>query len=139
MMNTIIAVAVAVVVIAAVIVSLVLWRKHGKSNLNTDYFQTKWQELQKLLKAKEEWRTAVLAADHLLDEALKKKHISGRNMGARLVKAQRMFSDNDSLWFGHKLRTKLDADPDLKLKKKDVQDALVGIRQALKDLGALPK
>ena len=59
-------------------------------------------------------------------------------MGERLVSVQRRLTDNDGAWFGHKLRNKLEADPGTKLKEVDVKDALIGIRQALKDLGALP-
>ena len=114
-----------------------LLRRYKPRALKAEYFQQKWSELQKLLKDKAKWAEAILDADKLLDEALKKKRIRGRSMGERLVKAQRLFTDNDSLWFGHKLRNKIEAQPETKLKQKDVKQALVGIRQALKDLGAL--
>jgi len=127
-----------VIVLAAAIVGFAIWRKRMPVKLKTDYFQSHWQELQKLLKDKAQWAAAITEADKLLEEALKKKHISGRTMGERLVKAQRLFTDNDGVWFGHKLRNKIDAEPDFKLKEKDVKQALVGIRQALKDVGALP-
>lgn len=125
----------AIVALAGVITLLILRRP--KKRLKTDYFQGRWQELQKQLSDKTKWAEAILDADRLLDEALKKKRFRGRSMGERLVKAQRLFSDNDSVWFGHKLRNKIDADPALKLAQKDVKQALTGIRQALKDLGAL--
>jgi hypothetical protein len=131
----IIAGAVAVVVIVAAIV--LVWLKRRPKQLNIDYFQERWQELQKRLRDKAQWGEAVLEADNLLDEALKKRRIRGRNMGERLVKAQRSFTDNDALWFGHKLRSKIDGDPTTKLKESEVKQALIGIRQALKDLGAL--
>lgn len=131
----IIAAAIAVVVVLATVV--LVWLKRRPKQLNTDYFQERWQELQKRLRDKAQWGEAVLEADNLLDEALKKRRIKGRNMGERLVKAQRQFSDNDSLWFGHKLRSKIDGDPTTKLKETEVKQALLGIRQALKDMGAL--
>lgn len=114
-----------------------LWRRRPQP-LNTDIFQEQWQELQKLLRDKSRWSEAVVHADQLLDSALKKRRIRGRTMGERLVKAQRLFTDNDSVWFGHKLKAKLEAEPDFKLKEKEVKQALLGIRQALKDVGALP-
>ncbi|HKR81758.1 MAG TPA: hypothetical protein VJR27_02030 [Candidatus Saccharimonadales bacterium] len=113
-----------------------LWRRERK--LKAARFQKKWQELQKMCSSKENWAEAVWGADKLLDEALRKKHIRGKNMGERLVQAQRLLSDNDGVWFGHKLRAKIEADPEVKLKEPEVKNALVGIRQALKDLGALP-
>lgn len=115
---------------------LKLWPRERK--LKVVRFQKKWQELQKMCSSKENWAEAIHNADTLLDEALRKKRIRGKNMGERLVKAQRMLSDNDGVWFGHKLRAKIEAEPEMKLKETDVKSALVGIRQALKDLGALP-
>jgi hypothetical protein len=60
-------------------------------------------------------------------------------MGERLVKAQRLLTDNDGVWFGHKLRNRIEEGENVKLKETEVKDALMGIRQALKDLGALPQ
>jgi len=115
----------------------VVWRRMRP--IKSERFQDRWQEVQKLCSAKESWPKAVVDADRLLDEALKKRHIAGKNMGERLVRAQRLFTDNDSVWFGHKLRSKVEGDPETKLKEDEVKNALIGIRQALKDLGALPK
>jgi hypothetical protein len=128
--------AVPIVVIIAV-VCLIYWRRRPRP-LDKAYFQKRWHALQKLCANKKTWPEAVIEADALLDEALKKKRFSGKNMGERLVKAQRLLTDNDHVWFGHKLRTKLDAQPKAKLQEKAVKEALLGMRQALKDLGALP-
>lgn len=129
------------VAIVALLLAFALWyfvlRRRPKK-IKQDQFQAKWQDLQKLLKDKQAWPDAIIAADKLLDEALKKKRFAGKGMGERLVKAQRLLTDNDGVWFGHKLRNKIEQDPKLKLKEKDVKQALLGIRQALKDLGALP-
>lgn len=134
MMKLIIGVAVLCVIVAA---AYVLWRRSRP--IKTDHFQTKWRELQQLCGSSEGWSEAVVAADKLLDEALKKRKIRGKTMGERMVKAQRIFTDNDGVWFGHKLRNKIEADNSMKLKESDVKAALIAIRQALKDLGALPK
>ncbi|HJQ08483.1 MAG TPA: hypothetical protein VJ836_03300 [Candidatus Saccharimonadales bacterium] len=114
-----------------------LWWWRRPVQLKVDYFQEQWKELQKRLRDKTNWPEAIIKADQLLDQALRKKRISGRNMGERLVKAQRLFTDNDGVWFGHKLRGQVEHDPAFKLKESDVKQALVGIRQALKDVGAL--
>jgi hypothetical protein len=132
---TILAVAVVILIIAA---GVFFGLKRRPKELKTDRFQEQWQQLQKLLADKTQWASAILDADKLLDEALKKRHIRGKSMGERMVHAQRIFSDNDGVWFGHKLRNKIDTDPEAKLKENEVKEALLGIRQALKDLGALP-
>ncbi|MGH7157869.1 MAG: hypothetical protein ACREGD_02200 [Candidatus Saccharimonadales bacterium] len=125
-------------IVLGALAGLFIWWRRRKRPLDKVYFKKEWRELQKLLKNKERWDVALLQADNLLDIALKKNRIRGHNMGERLVKAQRLFSDNDSVWFGHKLRNKVESEPDMKLKEKEIKQALVGIRQALKDLGALP-
>lgn len=105
--------------------------------LNQKYFVKEWRYLQAMCSNKDTWPLAIINADKLLDTALKRRHFSGKTMGERLVSAQRKLSNNDGVWFAHKLRNKLVHEQDVNLREKDVKDALVGIRQALKDLGAL--
>ena len=136
MINLIIIAAIALVV--AVSTGVLLWMRRRPRTIKADHFQAEWRQMQKLCKSKETWAQAILDADGLLDKALKKKRFSGKSMGERLVSAQRLINDNDGVWFGHKLRNKLHEDPTMKLKESDVKQALVGIRQAMKDLGALP-
>lgn len=105
--------------------------------LNQKYFVKEWRYLQAMCSNKDTWPLAIINADKLLDTALKRRHFSGKTMGERLVSAQRKLTNNDGVWFAHKLRNKLVHEQDVNLREKDVKDALVGIRQALKDLGAL--
>lgn len=105
--------------------------------LNREEFNSKWQAAQGLCAKEDTWPLAVINADKLLDEALKKLKYRGKTMGERMVAAQHEIQDNDSMWFGHKLRNKLVHEDMKKLKKKDVMTALIGLREALKDLGAL--
>jgi len=123
-------------VIAAVLTAAT---KRRKQPLNIEEFTSKWQAAQKLCSSKETWPLAIINADKLLDEALKKQRYRGKSMGERLAAAQRDLSDNDGVWFGHKLRNRLVHESDVVLKEQQVRDALLGIRQALRDLGALKK
>lgn len=125
--------------IVLLVVGIFVWRWKVPPKLNQDYFQHEWKELQKLLKNRDRWDVALVRADKLFDIALKKNRFRGATMGERMVKAQRMFSDNDGAWFAHKLRKEVESDPEFKLTEKDLKKALVAIRQVLKDLGALPK
>ncbi len=135
-MNTLVTGIVALIAVLVIVVGVFFYRR--PRSLNVVKFQNKWRDMQKLLASKDNWKQAIVQADKLLDEALKKKHFKGKTMGERLTKAQRLLTDNESVWYGHKLRNKLESEPDTKLKEKDVKDALLGIRQALKDLGAFP-
>lgn len=116
-----------------------VWRWKKPPKLKQEYFTAEWKELQKLLRNRDRWDVALIQADNLLDIALKKNRFRGASMGERLVKAQKRFSDHDGVWFAHKLRREVESDPDFKLTEKDLKEALIALRQALKDLGALKK
>ncbi len=119
------------------LIAMVVYRKRPR-RLKADQFMANWKELQAYCKDKATWPLAILEADKLLDIALKKRKLKGKTMGARLVAAQRILSDNDDVWFAHNLAKKIAAQSDFKLKETDVKEALIGFRQALKDIGALP-
>lgn len=127
--------AIVVVLVTVVGVSWLTRRRGGK--LDEAYFVEKWQELQGLCKDKTTWPLAIINADKLVDEALKRSRYKGKTMGERLVSAQHDLTSNDGIWYGHKLRNKLVHEDYALTKQQDVKDALVGFRQALKDLGAM--
>lgn len=130
---------IAAIIIFGVLVLVFINRfgKHMPTPLNKPYFQETWAELLEKVKTPEGMVLAVIDADKLLDEALKKRHFKGKTTGERLVSAQRSLSNNDGVWFAHKLRNRLVHEPNVKLKKNEAQNALGGFKQALKDLGAL--
>lgn len=121
-------------VIIVVVASKLAKRPH---KINKTYYESRWQDLQKLLHDQATWPLAIIDADKLLDDALKAHKFKGKTMGERLVAAQREIQANDDVWFGHKLRNRLVHENDVKIKERDVKEALLGIRHALKDLGAL--
>lgn len=102
-------------------------------------YSGRWQELQKLCANRKTWPDAVVAADNLLNEALKKRGYKGKTTGEKLVAAQHEISDNEAVWFGHKLRNRIHGEDVRKLHKQDILKALAGFRQALRDLGALDR
>lgn len=110
-----------------------------KRKLNVVDFTDRWQELQKNCVSRKTWPQAIIEADNLLDEALKRRGYKGKTTGERMVAAQRDLTSNDTMWLGHKLCNRLNGgDVDVRtLKKKDMVVALAGFRQALRDLGAL--
>lgn len=97
----------------------------------------RWRNIQVSLKDNKLWPMAVMDADALLSEVLKKRKISGKTMGERMVAAQKLFSDHDSVWQAHKLRNKIAHGEIKNLKELEVKKALIAFRQALRDLGAL--
>jgi hypothetical protein len=125
----------------AVVVGLIMLAiiyKYLPKRLKQDAFDENWKQLQAFCKDKVTWPDALIAADRLLDNALKRRKFKGKTMGERMVSAQRLFLNNDAVWFAHSLTKKILADPEFRLKEADVKSALIGFRQALRDLGALP-
>ena len=127
---------IASVVLVSISTGLFIYRKLPK-RLKHDKFKSNWKDIQKLCADKASWKKAVVDADDLLGKALKRKKIKGTSTGERLVSAQNILTNNDGVWFGHKLRTKLESDPEAKVSQDETKKALLGIGQALKDLGAL--
>lgn len=130
-----------IVLSVSLIVTVVFWFAYRRipKSVNPNRFANRWQELQSYCRDKTTWPQAILTADKLLDEVLKRRKFKGSSMGERMVSAQRYFTNNDDLWFAHNLCKKLKADAQMKLKEDDVKEALVGFRQGLRDLGALEK
>ena len=118
-----------------IVTGLVL--KYRPRRINTDSCAERWQRLQKNCADKKTWHLAITDADRLLDDVLKRRHYKGKTTGERLVSAQHDFTNNESLWFGHKLYNRIQDNDYKKLSKQDTLEALGGFRQALKDLGAL--
>lgn len=124
-----------VAVVLGILILAIGYTKFKPKQLNHAYFQSRWKDAQSYCKDKSTWPLAVINADKLLDEALKQRRFKGKTMGERMVSAQRVLSDNDGVWFAHKLRNRLVHEADVKLNEADVKKALIGLRQALKDLG----
>lgn len=126
-----------IVLIVILSIMLVFVRHFNSKKLKNDKVFERWVELQKNCATRKTWPTAIIDADTLLDDVLRCKGYKGKTTGERLVAAQHDISSNDSVWFGHKL-SKAIGEVDVRtIKKQDVLNALAGIRQALKDLGAL--
>ena len=127
-----------IAIVFGLVVLFVLSRlvSHRPHRLNRQYYQKKWLEILARVKTYDGMILAVIDADKLFDEALKKRNYKGKTMGERLVSAQRDMSDNDAVWYAHKLRNRLVHEPTTRLRKNEAKNALAGFRQRLKNLGA---
>lgn len=122
-------------IVLVIVISIVL--RFAPKPVRKSRFGNKWKALQKFCAHKETWPRALIDADNLLDQAMKTKKIKGSNMGERLVEAQKIFSNNEAVWFAHKLSNKVQDNPKLRLKESEVKKALLSVGQGLKDLGVL--
>jgi hypothetical protein len=126
----------AIVIVIVFVVAVGIFRRRPRK-LNHAALNSRWQELQKRCANNKEWPLAIIDADKLLDDVLKRSRYKGKTTGERLVRAQHTLTNNESVWFGHKLRNRIVQDELKKISKQDTLEALSGFRQALKDLGAL--
>ena len=101
-----IALAVSVIFLALVILYVV---KYYPRKLKQSNFVANWKKIQNFCKDKKTWPKALEEADSLLKLALKKRRFKGKSMGEKMVSAQRLFTDNDSLWYAHNLYKKVTA------------------------------
>jgi hypothetical protein len=128
----------AIIVFAGMVLAVIKFApSRRKTVLDTAYFEERWREVLVYLKNEGARQLSIIEADKLLDEALKRRHFSGKTMGERLVSAQREFSNNNSVWAAHKMRNRLVHEHAVKLKNGELEGALKGFRQALKDIGAM--
>ena len=125
------------IVAILILTTLLIMIRRKRYSSRAASFKLRWAAVQKLCSNSKLWPQALTEADALLDDALKHCRCKGRTMGERLVSAQRRLSDNDTAWFAHKLKNKVEQGEVVNPLKKDVQTALRGMQQAMKDLGVL--
>ncbi len=130
---------IAVGVVAVLVIGFVIFKllKRKKRSSYPDVVREKWMDVQRLCANKKTWPQAVVDADALLEEVLKAKHYKGKSVGERLVAAQRKLTNNDGIWYAHNLAKKILEKNVKRLKESDVKKALIGFRQALRDLEVL--
>ncbi len=120
------------------IFAFIYFRRKKSKTPSKQYYLKQWIKIQKLCPDKKQWVDAVLEADALLEKALKEKKFHGKSVGEKLVSAQKHLTNNDAVWYSHKLKQKITETKKTKLTKKETITALAGFRQALIDLGFLP-
>ncbi|MBI2627993.1 MAG: hypothetical protein HYW71_00975 [Candidatus Niyogibacteria bacterium] len=99
---------------------------------------SRWQEVKKRLKSENasDWKFAVLEADSILDDVMKRIGYPGANLGERLIGVEP--SDFDSLsevWEAHKVRNRLAHEAaDFKFSKERAEEVIALYEKGLKEL-----
>ena len=99
--------------------------------------QSRWEEiLRHVDSAKEaEWKFAVVEADKLVDDLLKKAGYFGESMGERLSSIERgQLANLDHLWEAHKIRNKLVHDVNYFIRQAEARQAVKFYEEALREL-----
>jgi len=85
-----------------------------------------------------EYKLAVIEADSMFDDILKKMGYSGETLGERLKKISSAILPNiEEIGQAHKIRNNIVHDPDFRLSLDEAKKALTIYEKALTELGAL--
>lgn len=82
-----------------------------------------------------DWNLAVIHADSILDDILKRSGFAGETMGDRLKKLDRSkLSSLDEVWEAHKIRNVIAHDPNRPISRREIERAIDAFEKALKEL-----
>ena len=105
-----------------------------------DIFDARWQEVREHIKSTNaaEWRFAVIEADKILDDLLKKAKYPGDTFGERLMLMQPGdLATLDNIWSAHKLRNTIAHNPDYQVSYAEAREAIENYEKAIRELGEL--
>ena len=100
----------------------------------------KWKEVMDHLESsnQNEWKLAIIEADKLVDDLLKKAGFPGDTMGERLTNTHHdQLRTLHYLWQAHRLRNKIVHETDFDLSYRDTHEALNYYKATLEELGVL--
>ena len=97
----------------------------------------RWEEIKARIHKGDEanLKLAVIEADTLMDDILKRMGLPGADMGERLkqIQAQEIKSV-DKIWATHEIRNKIIHEPNFNLTQEEAEAAVGNIEEALKEL-----
>lgn len=118
--------------IVVIVVFVKKARGRGFSSHDLLYIKDHWLEVE-LAYDEEDYKSAVMDADKILDYALGRRGFVG-NLGEKLKQGHYLFSNLNGIWAAHKLRNRI-AHELVDVDEKEIKIALRQFKQALFDLG----
>ena len=123
------------------------WLRHRHTEALTEFINYKsfdakkmskeWQRIKKRLASNKETehKLAVIEADSLLGEALRRKGYEGEGMADRLKKVDAKILPNiEQVWDAHKIRNNIVHNPDYNLSSEDAERAITVLEEAFESL-----
>jgi len=108
--------------------------------LTKKVFDERWKPVEEKMELDDEsaWKLAVIEADKILDDVLKRIGFQGEDMGERLKQITRdQLASIDEVWQAHKIRNNIVHTPDFQINKSQAQRAIEIYQKALEDMEAL--
>ncbi|MDD5589749.1 MAG: hypothetical protein PHQ47_01070 [Candidatus Portnoybacteria bacterium] len=103
-------------------------------------FEQKWNQIKIRIETGDETnlKMAVIEADSMLDEILKRMSLPGKDMGERLEQISKNHLPSiDDVWEAHRLRNTIVHNPDIGISHKEAEKSIEAYEKALKELEAL--
>lgn len=100
----------------------------------------RWGSVQSKLESprEQDWKLAILEADTVVDEALKRTGVGGSTFSDRLSQVPPgSLSSLDGLWWAHKIRNRIAHEVDYFLRYTEARQAIQYYEATLRELGAL--
>lgn len=110
--------------------------KHASRFVPAEETDKRWKEIEAhaALQNVSDWKLALIDADALIDEILKRAGYQGKTMGERLKQIEPSDLDHlADLWEAHKLRNRI-AHEGERIERRDVDRAMEQYRAVLKEL-----
>ena len=95
-----------------------------------------WLRVKKRMESQNpsDWKLAVLQADGILDDLLKRMGYDGEGLGERLKNIDPAdFDSLDDVWVAHKMRNRIAHEPEANLAREDVEKAISLYEKGLKE------
>ena len=81
-----------------------------------------------------EWKIAVIEADMLVDDVLRRMEYPGESMGERLKGITKdQVTALDNIWDAHKVRNRIVHDPDIRILHRDAREAIANFEVFLRE------
>jgi hypothetical protein len=110
------------------------------SDLPKKIMVERWESVLKKLEANDEssYKLAVIEADKIFDDLLKRMGYQGEDMGERLRQlTSSQIANLDEVWQAHKIRNRIVHEPDFQLKRSQAKRVVEIYQRALEDLEAV--
>jgi len=112
----------------------------GKADISRRRLLKAWKQIQKRLKigSEAQLKLAIIEADKILDEILKKSGYQGENMSDRLKQiTPAQISNIEEIWQAHKIRNRIVHEPDFSISRNEAKNILEIYKKAFQESGLI--
>ena len=128
-----------IVVIGAVLLVIIALTRGRSGLLDQQKYRTEWLKIENALDKNNlaTYQFAVLAADKLLDQALRELGVAGDTTGERLRASKGKLTGLHAVLTAHKLRNQIAHEANTEVNLLGARRALATFKKSLKELGAI--